>query len=52
MSHCRVCVCVFDITVNNIEDIGAQLISDGLKSLTSLKTLNLNGKYCVILVWN
>ena len=29
-------------TDNNIDDIGAQSIGDGLKSLTSLTTLNLS----------
>ena len=35
-------VCV-GCTVNNIGDVGAQCIGDGLKSLTSLTTLNLSG---------
>ena len=37
-----VCVCMCGCTVNKIGDIGAQSIGDGLKSLTSLTTLNLN----------
>ena len=32
---------------NNIGDIGAQYIGDGLKSLVSLQELVLNGEWCV-----
>ena len=41
-----VCVCVFvyGCTDNEIEDLGAQCIGDGLKSLTSLTTLDLNSE--------
>ena len=50
MYHIVVCVVLFDgICVlacgyadNNIGDVGAQAIGDGLKSLTSLTTLYLN----------
>ena len=39
MHELNVFVCV-GCTVNNIGDIGAQSVGDGLKSLTSLTTLN------------
>ena len=42
---CGMCVIVLCID-NNIGDVGAQYIGDGLKSLTSLTTLNLNGGRC------
>ena len=44
--HCCVFsnVCVRGCTGNKIGDIGAQSIGDGLKSLTSLTTLNLSGE--------
>ena len=42
------CVCVLGCSVNNIGDIGAQSIGDGLKSLTSLTTLNLSCEWCVM----
>ena len=38
-------------TVNNIGHVGAQSIGDGLKSLTSLTTLDLNGEWCVMLYY-
>ena len=36
--------CVRGCTGNNIGDVGAQYIGDGLKSLTSLTTLDLGSK--------
>ena len=40
-----VCVCVYvGCTGNGFEQVGAQYIGDGLKSLTSLTTLNLSGE--------
>ena len=41
---------MFGFTGNNIEDIGAQSIGDGLKSLTSLTTLYLSCELCVMLI--
>ena len=38
------CECGCRCTGNNIGDIGAQYIGDGLKSLTSLTTLDLCGE--------
>ena len=42
----RLCVivCVYGCTGNRIEGVGAQYIGDGLKSLTSLTTLDLSGE--------
>ena len=37
-----ICVLVCGYADNNIGDVGAQAIGDGLKSLTSLATLYLN----------
>ena len=42
-----VCVIVCGCTDSNIGDVGAQYIGDGLKSLTSLTTLDLSGERCV-----
>ena len=39
------CSCV-GCTDNKMGQVGAQLIGDGLKSLKSLKTLNLKGVMC------
>ena len=44
-------VCVLGCTDNNIGDIGAQSIGDGLKSLTSLTELFLSGGWCVLCVF-
>ena len=44
-----VCVCVCGCTVNDIGDVGAQSIGDGLKSLTSLATLDLSCEWCVVM---
>ena len=41
-----VCVIVCGCSGNKVGDIGAQAIGDGLKSLTSLTTLDLSGE-CV-----
>ena len=38
------CASVCGCTANKIGDVGAQSISDGLKSLASLETLKLGGK--------
>ena len=49
-----VCLCVWLYVLgcadNNIGDVGAQSIGGGLKSLTSLTTLNLSGGGCVVYV--
>ena len=37
-------LCVLECTDNSIGKIGAQSISEGLKSLTSLTTLNLSSE--------
>ena len=39
-----VCLCVLGCTGNKIGDVGAQSIGDGLKSLTSLTSLDLSGE--------
>ena len=39
-------MCVLGCTGNKIGDIGAQSIGDGLKSITSLTTLDLRGERC------
>ena len=45
MIQCCLNVCVrVGCTGNKIGDIGAQSIGDGLKSLTSLTTLDLSGE--------
>ena len=49
VDHIAVCVvrmCLCGCTDNTIGDDGAQSIGDGLKSLTLLTTLNLNGEWC------